>query len=88
LTRKIAILVAEDDPQTLQFTEAVIKTALPGVVIHTATNTEEALDLFSKHNHDIIVSDHKMPNHGDGVELAKEICKAKPEAAFFFRNCR
>jgi CheY-like chemotaxis protein len=43
-----------------------------GYNISTATGGDEALELFSKQNFDVVVTDFKMPRM-DGIELIKRI---------------
>jgi CheY-like chemotaxis protein len=64
------ILLVDDNRQGLIARKALLQEL--GYNISTAINGEEALDLLSKQNFDVVVTDYKMPRM-DGVELIKRI---------------
>ena len=64
------ILVVEDDPlvaHTLQMALAV-----DGHTVDVAENGEQALQLFAQGDHDLVITDFKLPGM-DGLELAQAI---------------
>lgn len=78
------ILIVEDEPETLRLSIIMVQTAFPHATVHAASNREEGVLLFKQYRHDIVVSDYRMPNKGDGVILADELCRDKPDVIFFF----
>jgi CheY-like chemotaxis protein len=76
-TNKIAMLLVEDDRDTLTLTHGIISALFPTVAIHTAANPKEALELFEQHHHHILVTDHRMPEVGDGIQLARKVCEGE-----------
>jgi CheY-like chemotaxis protein len=70
-TAKIAeILLVDDNRQGLIARKSLLQEL--GYHITTAVNGEEAWELFSTQNFDVVVTDYKMPRM-DGVELIKRI---------------
>jgi len=68
------ILLVDDNRQGLIARKSLLQEL--GYNISTATNGEEAMELFSKHNFDVVVTDFKMPRM-DGIELIKRIRSAE-----------
>jgi CheY-like chemotaxis protein len=69
--QKIAqILLVDDNRQGLIARKSLLEEL--GYKISTATNGDEALELFSQQNFDVVVTDFKMPRM-DGIELIKRI---------------
>jgi hypothetical protein len=64
------ILVAEDEPVTLEVTRGLLEHA--GLVVEIAENGQQALDLAGKHSYDLIMMDMQMPLM-NGVEAAQAI---------------
>jgi CheY-like chemotaxis protein len=64
------ILLVDDNRQGLIARKSLLQEL--GYNISTATNGDEALELFSKQNFDVVVTDFKMPRM-DGIELIKRI---------------
>ena len=67
---KRRVLVADDDPPILRLVRA--KLQADGFVVLTATNGQEALDLFAKEQPDLLILDMMMPVL-DGVETLKRL---------------
>ena len=72
-----AILLVDDNRQGLIARKSVLQEL--GYTIWTATSGDEALELLSRHNFDVVVTDFKMPRM-DGVELIKRIRGAQAGA--------
>ena len=72
------ILLVEDEESIRDLTKRVF--TKNGYVVFTATNVQEALDIFQKEkgNFDLIFSDIVLPD-GRGPELLEEILKLKPK---------
>lgn len=72
------ILIVEDEESVKEFTKRAL--SKNRYVVFTATNVQEALDIFQKEkgNFDLIFSDLLLPN-GEGPELLEEILKLKPK---------
>jgi CheY-like chemotaxis protein len=64
------ILLVDDNRQGLIARKSLLQEL--GYNISTATNGDEALELFSTQNFDVVVTDFKMPRM-DGIELIKRI---------------
>ena len=71
------ILLVDDNRQGLIARKSLLQEL--GYHISTATGGDEALELFSKQNFDVVVTDFKMPRM-DGMELIKRIRSAQPGA--------
>jgi CheY-like chemotaxis protein len=71
------ILLVDDNRQGLIARKSLLQEL--GYNISTATGGDEALDLISRQNFDVVVTDFKMPRM-DGVELIKRIRSANPGA--------
>ena len=68
------ILLVDDNRQGLIARKSLLQEL--GYNISTATSGDEALELFSKQNFDVVVTDFKMPRM-DGLELIKRIRSAQ-----------
>jgi CheY-like chemotaxis protein len=68
------ILLVDDNRQGLIARKSLLQEL--GYNISTATNADEALELFSRQNFDVVITDFKMP-HMDGIELIKRIRSAQ-----------
>jgi CheY-like chemotaxis protein len=71
------ILLVDDNRQGLIARKSVLQEL--GYHISTATSGDEALELFSKQNFEVVVTDFKMPRM-DGVELIRRIRSAQAGA--------
>ncbi len=73
---KSSILLVEDEEQLRESFKKVLLLYVDEVF--TASNGEEALELYKKHNPDILITDLKMPKL-NGLELVKIIRKENQE---------
>jgi CheY-like chemotaxis protein len=71
------ILLVDDNRQGLIARKSLLQEL--GCSVSTATNGDEALELFSKQKFDVIVTDYKMPRM-NGVELIKRIRGVEAQA--------
>lgn len=69
---KSTILLAEDDEKVRESFKRILLLYVGNV--YTASNGEEALELYEKHNPDILITDLKMPKL-NGLDLIKKIRK-------------
>ncbi len=70
--KPIKILHVDDEGSHLEFTKIFLEELDEGVVVDSATNPKEALELQEKNSYDCIVSDYKMLSM-DGIELAQRV---------------
>lgn len=67
-----SILYVEDDDITRKTAVMLLQKKYPELVIHTAVNGREGLEIFRESKPDIVITDILMPVM-DGIEMAKEI---------------
>lgn len=80
----IALLIIEDDREMLKLYYKFMKMSFPHIPIHTASTPEQAISVFKKHRHDIVISDVRLPHRDDGVKVACEICEIEPSTSIYF----
>lgn len=80
----VTILVVEDNDNTRLLTEARLKKEYN---VLTATNGEEALDVFYENQVDLIVADIMMPIM-DGYEMLKELRDANENVPLLFLTAK
>ena len=73
------ILIADDDVFVCEDIATALKRE--GFEIDVATNGEEAFSLYQKKKHHIVISDMRMPNENDGLNLLKKIKELSPDTA-------
>jgi len=73
------ILAVDDEEINLELISAVFSDS-PEIMILTASNGKEALEIIKKHMPDVIVLDIRMPKM-DGIQVL-EILKSKPETSY------
>jgi DNA-binding response OmpR family regulator len=83
MTKDTGLLIVEDDPETLALYLKIMKFEYPNILVHGASNKEEAISLFEQYHHQVIVSDLKVPNKNDGIAIARKICHEKPDTIIF-----
>lgn len=69
--QSLSILIADDDPTICEITAKILR-KWDFKRVDTAQNGAEGFDLFSQHNHDLVVTDCLMEPM-DGIELIKKI---------------
>jgi len=82
---KTRLLVVEDDPNMGILLEENLQIA--GYSTTLATDGMEAVDSFRKQAYDLCLLDIMLPKK-DGLEVARDIRKIDPEAAFMFITAR
>jgi CheY-like chemotaxis protein len=75
-TRPARILLVDDNPNGLSARKQVLEEL--GHRIATASNGPDALEQFTRHKFDLVVTDYKMPRM-DGAELITKLRKQAPE---------
>ena len=68
--QRASILLVDDNPHGLIARKTVLEEL--GYMIHTSASGEEALDVLSCHQVDLVITDFRMPNM-NGVELIGRI---------------
>lgn len=75
LFKNVTLLYVEDDPMTLEEVSFFLERYVKKLII--AKNGEEGLELFIKHNPDMVITDIQMPIK-NGLKMAEEIFKINP----------
>lgn len=75
LFENISLLYVEDDLMTSQEVTFFLKKYIKN--LYVAKNGEEGLELFKKHNPDMIITDVQMPVM-NGLAMSEEILKISP----------
>jgi DNA-binding NarL/FixJ family response regulator len=76
---KIRLLVADDHALIRMGLVALVNTETDITVVAEAVDGQQAVDLFSKHNPDLVLMDLRMPVK-NGIEATAEIRKKSPRA--------
>lgn len=76
------VLFVDDEKQITDMFCNLFKNGL-GIECYGAYDGKEALELFKKMKHDIVISDIKMPNM-DGLDMAMSILKIKSDTKVIF----
>lgn len=74
-----SLLYVEDDPLVRRAVWLLLKIHFPGMEIHLAENGQVGLELFIRHNPNIVLTDLNMPVM-DGIVMATEILALKTDA--------
>ena len=75
----IRVLVVDDDSLTCKILTRMLG---PDYQVHSFSNGADALDHFSRHGADIVLTDLKMPRMG-GQELLEQLIKLDPQVIVF-----
>jgi YesN/AraC family two-component response regulator len=75
------ILFVEDNEVILELQVSVLTARFPDVIIHTATNGKQGVELFIMHHHDIVITDINM-SEMCGVQMATNIRALKQDTQF------
>jgi len=59
--KEISLLLTEANPVALEACRNILAMRFPRLVIHAVNDPLEAIALFKKHKHDIIISDDFIP---------------------------
>jgi YesN/AraC family two-component response regulator len=76
--RSISLLFVEDDEVILELQSSILAVKFPDVILYTAINGSQGLELFKEHSPDIVITDINM-SMMCGVQLAENIRAIKPE---------
>lgn len=71
-------MIVEDDPDTREILDMVLRRRFGDVAVTTARNGREALQLFERERVDLVITDLNMPEVG-GEEMMREIRLKKPD---------
>jgi YesN/AraC family two-component response regulator len=78
LAKTKKVLVVDDDPQILEVLKDILEQTFAQVT--TATNGQEALDIYQRAKFDLVISDIRMPKI-DGIELSHRLRDINSEQA-------
>ena len=73
----VRILVADDNPAVRRYLRGLLEQQEEWKVCDEARDGSDALDLFRKKHHDLVVLDFQMPAI-NGLDVAREIVKLSP----------
>jgi len=76
----ISVLYVDDEPSLLDATKKFLE-AKNDIIVETALNAREALDLLKTRTYDIIISDYQMPDI-DGIEFLQMLRREKNTIPF------
>jgi DNA-binding NtrC family response regulator len=79
----ISLLLLESDQVAIEVCRKIIVMRFPQLLVHTASDADEALELFKAHQHHIVISDVFVA-HKNGIEIAREVCGEKPDTIVLF----
>jgi DNA-binding NtrC family response regulator len=74
------ILLVDDDPDTLQALQGLLRLRLPEAVIETSYRAESALVSVQSTDYDAIISDVRMPGM-NGLAFLKEAKRVRPSTS-------
>jgi two-component system, sensor histidine kinase and response regulator len=77
----ISVLIVEDVQSACEIICKTVSVLLPDALIFSANNGKTGLELFNKHNPDVVITDISMPEM-NGLEMVVEIKSIKPETTF------
>ncbi|NEW04578.1 response regulator [Paenibacillus sp. SYP-B3998] len=80
------MLVDDDVPMMKYVTKLIDWSALQLTLVGSASSGVKALALFHEHRPDLVITDIGMPQM-DGIELAAELQKLKPDVKIMFLTC-
>jgi len=82
ISRKIGVMVIDDHPLMRVGIGAIINARKDMSVVAQAGTGEEALELYRRHQPDIVLMDLRLPGGMSGVEAIRAIRSIEPSARF------
>ena len=79
----VGIMIVEDDRDTLEILNVVLRRKFRDASFFTARNGREGVELFKKQQVDLVITDVNMPQMG-GAEMVREMRIFKPDTQFIF----
>lgn len=76
--QSISILYVEDEELTLKLQSTLLAKKFPDIVLYTAINGRQGLELFKAHKPEIVITDVNM-SELSGVQMAEKILALKPD---------
>ena len=80
------IMIVDDNEMNIKIMRWITQKAFPCVVIFEASSGEVGLELFHKHEPDLVISDITMPGGMSGPEMAKQIHAMSDDTPFIFMS--
>ena len=77
-SKSMSILFVEDDEIILEIQSSMLAMKFSDVMLYTAINGRQGLDLFKTHTPDIVITDINM-SEMCGVKMAENIRELKPD---------
>ena len=77
----LSLLIVEDDKLASEVTFIMVSQTFPNVTVYSAENGKMGVELFKKHNPDIVITDINMPGM-DGIQMASEIKRINTDTKF------
>src|SRR5215469_6399272 len=77
--RKIRVILADDHPIVRDGLAAILNRQPDMEVVAEASDGEEAIELYERHQPDVMVLDLRMPRR-DGVSVVEKVLAAHPHA--------
>jgi YesN/AraC family two-component response regulator len=74
----ISILFVEDDEVILELQSSILTVKFPDVILYTAINGRQGLELFKAHRPDIVITDINM-SEMCGAQMAENVRAINPE---------
>lgn len=71
-----SVLLVENETESREVLEIAIRRKFPGIVVSTASTGIEAVEIFRKTPHDIVITDLRVSGM-DGVQIAEAVRRIK-----------
>jgi YesN/AraC family two-component response regulator len=75
--KPLSILLVDDEADACEIIRSMLAVVYPQLSIHTATNGQEGLEIFTAHKPEIVITDINMPEL-DGIQLLQKISVINP----------
>ena len=79
----VKIVIVDDEPGILLLLHSILSEFEEALIVGTAENADETINLVSKLNPDLAFLDIELPDM-DGIQLAKRLKEIKPDLAIVF----
>lgn len=76
--RPWTVLVVDDEADVRQYLKTILERSIPGLKTFLAENGRRGLEELARHQVDLILSDHRMPEM-EGTEFLQQAARMQPE---------